>query len=87
VTLILNAHDVEPLCNMPELIDIIERGLREEVLGKAVVPPRLNLPSGDGFLRVMPAVMNDSGLMGYKAAILGGGKTDEDEVENGQRQA
>jgi len=51
---------------MPELIDIIERGLREEVLGKAVVPPRLNLPSGDGFFRVMPAVMNDSGLMGYK---------------------
>ncbi len=66
MTLILNAQDVEPLCNMPVMIDIIERGLREEALGKAVVPPRLNLPSGDGFFRVMPAVMNDSGLMGYK---------------------
>jgi ornithine cyclodeaminase/alanine dehydrogenase len=51
---------------MPEMIDIIERGLREEALGHAVVPPRLNLPSGSGFFRVMPAVMNDSGLMGYK---------------------
>jgi ornithine cyclodeaminase/alanine dehydrogenase len=51
---------------MPVMIDIIERGLREEAVGKAVVPPRLNLSSGDGFFRVMPAVMNDSGLMGYK---------------------
>lgn len=66
MTLILNAHDVEPLCNMPEMIDIIERGLREEALGHAVVPPRMNLQSGGGFFRVMPAVMNDSGLMGYK---------------------
>ena len=66
MTLILSARDVEPLCNMPEMVDIIERGLREEALGKAVVPPRMNLPSGDGFFRVMPAVMNDSGLMGYK---------------------
>ena len=66
MTLILNAHDVEPLCNMPAMIDVIERGLREEALGKAVVPPRMNLPSGGGFFRVMPAVMNDSGLMGYK---------------------
>ena len=46
MTLILNAHDVEPLCNMLGMIDIIERGLREEALGKAVVPPRMNLPSG-----------------------------------------
>jgi ornithine cyclodeaminase/alanine dehydrogenase len=66
VTLILNAHDVEPLCDMPSMIDIIERGLREEALGHAVVPPRMNLQSGGGFFRVMPAVMNDSGLMGYK---------------------
>jgi len=66
VTLILNAQDVEPLCNMPVMIDIIERGLREEALGHAVVPPRMNLQSGGGFFRVMPAVMNDSGLMGYK---------------------
>ncbi|HEV8713381.1 MAG TPA: ornithine cyclodeaminase family protein, partial [Candidatus Binatia bacterium] len=30
------------------------------------VPPRLNLQTAGGFFRVMPAVMNDSGLMGYK---------------------
>jgi len=51
---------------MRALIDVIERGLREEALGRAVVPPRLNLPTAGGFFRVMPAVMNDSGLMGYK---------------------
>jgi ornithine cyclodeaminase/alanine dehydrogenase len=51
---------------MRSMIDIIERGLREEAFGHAVVPPRLNLPTADGFFRVMPAVMNDSGLMGYK---------------------
>jgi ornithine cyclodeaminase/alanine dehydrogenase len=51
---------------MQPLIDAIERGLREEALGRAVVPPRLNLPTLGGFFRVMPAVLNDSGLMGYK---------------------
>ncbi len=66
MTLVLNAQDVEPLCDMRVLIDAIERGLREEALGHAVVPPRLNLPTAGGFFRVMPAVMNDSGLMGYK---------------------
>jgi len=66
VTLVLNAQDVEPLCDMRALIEVIERGLREEARGRAVVPPRLNLPTAGGFFRVMPAVMNDSGLMGYK---------------------
>jgi ornithine cyclodeaminase/alanine dehydrogenase len=51
---------------MRALVDVIERGLREEALGRAVVPPRLNLQTAGGFFRVMPAVMNDSGLMGYK---------------------
>jgi ornithine cyclodeaminase/alanine dehydrogenase len=66
VTLILNAQEVESLCDMSTLIDTVERGLREEAQGRAVVPPRLNLPTASGFFRVMPAVMNDSGLMGYK---------------------
>ena len=66
MTLVLNAQDVEPLCDMRALIDVIKRGLREEALGHAVVPPRLNLQTASGFFRVMPAVMNDSGLMGYK---------------------
>jgi ornithine cyclodeaminase/alanine dehydrogenase-like protein (mu-crystallin family) len=66
MTLVLNPQDVEQLSEMRTLIDAIEKGLREEALGHAAVPPRLNLPTQDGFFRVMPAVMNDSGLMGYK---------------------
>jgi alanine dehydrogenase len=66
MTLVLNAQEVEPLCDTRALIEVIERGLREEALGHAVVPPRLNLQTAGGFFRVMPAVMNDSGLMGYK---------------------
>lgn len=66
MTLVLNAQDVEQLTDMRALIDAIERGLHEEALGHAVVPPRLNLGTTNGFFRVMPAVMNDSGLMGYK---------------------
>ncbi len=66
MALVLGARDVEELTNMRALMDSIERGLREEAEGKAVVPPRLNLPTAEGFFRVMPAVMNGSGLMGYK---------------------
>lgn len=66
MTLILNAQDVEQSTDMRRLIEVIEQGLREEALGQAVVPPRLNLPTQEGFFRVMPAVMNESGLMGYK---------------------
>ena len=66
MTLVLNAQDVEQSTDMHLLIEVIEQGLREEALDRAVVPPRLNLPTQDGFFRVMPAVMNESGLMGYK---------------------
>ena len=66
MTLVLNAQDVEQSTDMHRLIEVIEQGLREEALDRAVVPPRLNLSTQDGFFRVMPAVMNESGLMGYK---------------------
>lgn len=67
MTLVLNAQEVEQLSDMRALIEAIERGLREEALGHAIVPPRLNIGTVHGFFRVMPAVMNESGLMGYKA--------------------
>jgi ornithine cyclodeaminase/alanine dehydrogenase-like protein (mu-crystallin family) len=67
MALILDADDVEALAAMPLLVEIIDRGVHEEALGKVVMPPRLNLPTRDGgFFRVMPALMNQSGLMGYK---------------------
>jgi ornithine cyclodeaminase/alanine dehydrogenase-like protein (mu-crystallin family) len=67
MALILDANDVEQLSPMPLLVDMIDRGVREEAAGKVVMPPRLNLQTRDGgFFRVMPALMNESGLMGYK---------------------
>jgi len=66
VTLILTNSDVERASDIAAQIDVIEAGLREEANGTVDLPPRLNLATTTGFFRVMPAVMRDSGLMGYK---------------------
>lgn len=73
VTLILNIDDVKRATTIRTLIDSIEQGLREEAQGQVVMPPRLNLAAKSGFFRIMPAVMNGSSLMGFKA-FHGGGK-------------
>lgn len=69
MTIVLNAEDVQRATNMRVLVDAIEKGLREEALGQVVMPPRLNLPlkAAGTWFRIMPAVMNESGLMGFKA--------------------
>jgi alanine dehydrogenase len=67
MTLVLGALDVEQLSPMPRLVEAIEQGLREQASGQVVLPSRLTmtLPDG-GFFRVMPTLMNGSGLMGFK---------------------
>lgn len=66
MTLLLTNRDVERASDVAAQIDVIEAGLREEANGTVDLPPRLNLTTTTGFFRVMPAVMRDSGLMGYK---------------------
>lgn len=66
MTLLLTNSDVERASDIAAQIDAIEAGLREEANGTVDLPPRLNLATTTGFFRVMPAVMRDSGLMGYK---------------------
>ena len=66
MTLLLTNSDVERASDIAAQIDVIEAGLREEANGTVDLPPRLNLATTAGFFRVMPAVMRDSGLMGYK---------------------
>jgi alanine dehydrogenase len=66
MTVLIGAKDVEASCDMPELVAAIEHGFLEEAHGELLVPPRLNLPTRDGFLRMMPAIMNGSGIMGFK---------------------
>ena len=66
MTLLLTHSDVERATDIKTQIDRIEQGLCEEARNAAELPPRLNLATTSGFFRVMPAVMRDSGLMGYK---------------------
>jgi alanine dehydrogenase len=65
--LLLNAREVERLADMPRLVAAVEAGAREQAAGQVVLPQRLNLPNGRGFFRLMPTVMNGSGIMGFKA--------------------
>ena len=64
--LILNPQDVVRATNMRALIDSIETGIREQAQGNVVMPARQNLPTSNGFFRVMPCVMRDGGRMGIK---------------------
>ena len=64
--LILGPEDVKRATNMGQMIDVIEAGIREQAAGNVSMPPRQNLPTSNGFFRVMPAVMQDSGKMGIK---------------------
>lgn len=66
MTLILGPKDVAACTAMGAMVDAIEAGIREEAAGGAVYPPRMNLPTANGFFRVMPAVMRESGVMGFK---------------------
>lgn len=67
MTILLDATAVAAATDMQTLIEAIERGLKEQAAGSVVVPPRMNLPMQQGAFRIMPAVLNDSGYMGFKA--------------------
>jgi ornithine cyclodeaminase/alanine dehydrogenase-like protein (mu-crystallin family) len=67
---ILLRHEViEGLLAVDEVITAVREGLREQGDGLVQVPPRITIDasSGQGWLRVMPAILNRSGVMGYKA--------------------
>lgn len=66
VPLILNPAAVKAATNMRQMVDLIDAGVREQAAGHVVVPPRMNLETSNGFFRVMPAVMRERGLMGFK---------------------
>jgi ornithine cyclodeaminase/alanine dehydrogenase-like protein (mu-crystallin family) len=67
VTWLISDREVRALCDMGRLIDAVEDGLRQEAKGcGAVLPQRLNLSHEDTFLRVMPVLLPEAGLMGLK---------------------
>ena len=67
MTLLLSDSDVRAICDVGALAAYIEDALRKEAKGsRAQLPERMNLGHGSVFLRVMPAVLPESGLMGLK---------------------
>jgi ornithine cyclodeaminase/alanine dehydrogenase-like protein (mu-crystallin family) len=69
MTLLLRHTDVEGLLSLDEVIEALRGALAEQAKGQAQVPPRTTIDSasGHGWLRVMPVILNGSGLMGFKA--------------------
>ena len=73
MTLILNHADVIAAVDMQDAIDAMEAAFAEEGSGGVKQPPRTNIPLANGFLRIGPVVMEQSGWMGFKAMNLSAG--------------
>jgi ornithine cyclodeaminase/alanine dehydrogenase len=67
VTLFLSDQDVRDAIDMEDLVDSIEQALMVEYRGGVDIVPRVNLQVTNGFFRLMPAVIEDMDLMGFKA--------------------
>lgn len=74
MTLLLTHDDVQRAVTMADAIEAMEAGFREEGEGGVVLPPRINIKAGKGWLRVGPVVMEQSGWMGFKAMNLAAGQ-------------
>jgi ornithine cyclodeaminase/alanine dehydrogenase len=71
MTLHLSAHDIRELATDEVVLAAARSVLDAESLGRTELPPRIDVPSGSGFLRVMPAVLGD--VMGVKVMTLAEG--------------
>lgn len=68
MTLLLTASDVEGLVDHTLALDAMRTCFRAEAEGKTELPIRLDAPSPEGFIRTMPAVLDD--VMGLKVMTL-----------------
>jgi alanine dehydrogenase len=67
VTLLLSDRDVRSVCDIGAMVTALELGLRKEAKGAGPqLPERLNIAHGEVFLRVMPALLPEAGLLGLK---------------------
>ncbi len=67
MTLLLNDGDVRATADMALLVDAMDAVLREEHDGLITMPPRVNVAREGTVLRLMPAYLAGSNLMGYKS--------------------
>jgi ornithine cyclodeaminase/alanine dehydrogenase-like protein (mu-crystallin family) len=64
---LIGDDEVRALCDVAGLVDAMESALSREAEGAGTVAPeRLNLAFNQDFLRVMPALLPEVGLMGLK---------------------
>jgi len=67
VTLLLSDSEVRAVCDIGSMTGYLDHALRKEAKGGGgEMPERLNLAHGSVFLRVMPALLPESGLLGLK---------------------
>src|SRR5215470_2846502 len=66
MTLLLTDSDVREVAEMPMVIDAITEALAIEARGGVQSVPRINFGLDGGFLRLMPAVIEELDIMGFK---------------------
>jgi ornithine cyclodeaminase/alanine dehydrogenase len=73
MVLLLKHEEVCASVTMADAIDAMEDAFREEGEGGVLLPPRINMKAGKGWLRVGPVSMEKSGWAGFKAMNLAPG--------------
>jgi alanine dehydrogenase len=71
MTLHLSASDIRELATDEVVVEAARSVLHAESAGRTELPPRIDTPSGSGFIRAMPAVLDD--VMGLKVMTLAEG--------------
>jgi ornithine cyclodeaminase/alanine dehydrogenase-like protein (mu-crystallin family) len=74
MALLLRHEDVRKTVDMADAIDAMEQAFAEEANGGALLPQRINVKAGRGWLRVGPVVLEQSGIAGFKAMNLAAGQ-------------
>lgn len=73
MTILLTHDDVRATVDMKDAIAAMEAGFREEGEGGVLLPARINMKAGKGWLRVGPVALEQSGWAGFKAMNLSPG--------------
>jgi len=72
MTIFLGSDDIRRLASSSVVVDAARAAVEAQRLGTTVLPPRLDVSLSTGFLRVMPAALDD--IMGVKVMALTKGR-------------
>lgn len=68
MALLISADDVRSIATAQVAIDAMRTAFKDEAAGRATLPRRLDAPTSTGFIRMMPAVLDE--VMGGKIMTL-----------------